>query len=207
MSRMHAVLTGLVLLLTLPAAAEVYRWVDQNGTVHYSSSVPPDVKATKVERRTEPRAGQIYRWVDEKGTVHYSNEAPPAEAKATRVEPDPEPRAPVAESEECYTVRCQGERLELRLSRRDSVQARLAEERAAAKPRVPRGLDPRKYVALRRGMTETELIGVAGEPDLVLWDSRTVKTYTYYPTPAHPSTTMVTLVQGRVTEIERLSRH
>jgi hypothetical protein len=205
---MRRFLIALCLVLASPAvAAEIYRWVDEKGVVHYSGSPPADVKATKIDGRREPRAREIYRWVDDKGTVHYSNEAPPGDVKATKVDPDPEPRASVAETEECYTVRCQAERLELRHARRHHIQARLAEERAASMPREPKGLDPRKYAALRRGMTESELIGVAGAPDLVLWDSRTVKTYTYYPTPAHPSATMVTLVQGRVSEIERLSRH
>jgi hypothetical protein len=55
-------------------------------------------------------------------------------------------------------------------------------------------------------MTENELLEIAGEPDLLLWDSRTVKTYTYYPTDTEPYATTVTLLNGRVTEIERLRR-
>jgi hypothetical protein len=205
---MRALLIALLLASAPAVAAEIYRWVDDKGTVHYSSSAPAaDVNATKVDRHPELRAPQIYRWVDAKGTVHYSNESPPSDARATPVDPDPEPRAPVTESAECYTVRCQAERLELRLARREQIQARLAEQRAATQPREPKGLDPRKYAALRRDMTEAELIGVAGEPDLVLWDSRRMKTYAYYPTPAHPSATAVTLVQGRVAEIERMSRY
>jgi hypothetical protein len=151
-------------------------------------------------------SADVYRWVDGKGTVHYSNETPPSGVKATKVELDAEPRAPVAESAECYTVRCQGERLEQRLARREQIEARQAAERAALTPRPPKGLDFRKYVSIRRGMSEGEFIGVAGEPDLLLWDSRAVRTYTYYPTPADPFTTTVTLVHGRVTEIERVRR-
>ena len=146
----------------------------------------------------------VYRWVDEKGTVHYSNETPPSGVKATKVDIEAEPRAPVAESAECYTALCQGERLEQRLARREQIEARLAAERAAATPRPPKGLDFRKYVSIRRGMSEGEFVGVAGEPDLLLWDSRAVRTYTYYPTPADPFTTTVTLVNGRVSEIERV---
>jgi hypothetical protein len=151
-------------------------------------------------------SAEVYRWVDEKGTVHYSNEAPPAWVKASRVDVDTEPRAPVAESAECYTVRCQGERLEQRLVLREQIEARLAAERAALTPRPPKGLDFRKYVSIRRGMSEGEFIGVAGEPDLMLWDSRAVRTYTYYPTPADPFTTTVTLLHGRVSEIERVRK-
>ena len=151
-------------------------------------------------------AADIYRWVDEKGTVHYSNGTPPSGVKAKKVDVDAEPRAPVSDNGECYTVRCQGERLEQRLAMREQVEARLAAERAAAAPRPPRGLDFRKYVSIYRGMSEGEFITVAGEPDLLLWDSGPIKTYTYFPTPGDPFTTTVVLRHGRVNEIERVRK-
>ncbi|HEY7238909.1 MAG TPA: DUF4124 domain-containing protein [Burkholderiales bacterium] len=152
-------------------------------------------------------AAEVYRWVDEKGTVHYSNEAPPKGVKSTKVDVDAEqPRAPVSDSPECYTVRCQGERLEQRLARREQIEAREAAERTAATPRPPKGLDFRKYVNIRRGMSEGEFITVAGEPDLLLWDSGPVKTYTYFPTPGDPFTTTVVLRNGHVSEIERVRK-
>ena len=153
-----------------------------------------------------PALAQVYRWVDARGTVHYSNEPPPPGAKAQKVDIDAQPGAPVTESAECYTVRCQGERLEQRLVRREQIEARLAAERAAATPKAPKGLDFRKYVSIQRGMTEGEFVGLAGDPDLLVWDSRAVRTYTYFPTPADPFTTSVTLVHGRVSEIERVRR-
>ena len=151
-------------------------------------------------------AADVYRWVDEKGTVHYSNEAPPKNVKSTRVDVEAEPRAPVNDGGECYTVRCQGERLEERLARREQIEAREAAERAAVTPRPPKGLDFRKYVALYRDMSEGEFITIAGEPDLLLWDSGPVKTYTYFPTPGDPFTTTVVLRSGRVAEIERVRK-
>lgn len=151
-------------------------------------------------------SAQVYRWVDEQGTVNFSNENPPPGVKATPVDINALPRAPVAESAECYTARCQGERLEQRLARREQIAARLAAERAEVAPRPAKGLDFRKYVSLYRGMSESELVGIAGEPDLLLWESRALKTYTYYPTTADPFTTSITLVQGRVSEIERVRR-
>src|SRR6476646_7574817 len=151
-------------------------------------------------------AADVYRWVDEKGTVHYSNEAPPKGVKATKVDVEAEPRAPVNEGPECYTVRCQGERLEERLARREQIEAREAAERAAVTPRPPKGLDFRKYVAIHRGMSEGEFITIAGEPDLLLWDSGPVKTYTYFPTPGDPFTTTVVLRHGRVSDIERVRK-
>src|SRR5258705_12758765 len=110
-----------------------------------------------------PAAADVYRWVDEKGTVHYSNEAPPKGVKATKVDIEAEPRSPVTEGAECYTVRCQGERLEQRLARREQIEARDAAERAAVTPRPPKGLDFRKYVAIHRGMSEGDVITIAGQ--------------------------------------------
>lgn len=153
-----------------------------------------------------PAWAEVYRWVDEKGTVNYSNEAPPQGAKAVKIDIDAQPGPPSADSAECYTVRCQGERLEARLALREQIEARLAAERAAATPKPPRGLDFRKYVSIRRGITEGELLGVAGEPDMLVWDAHFLKTYTYFPTPADPFTTTITVVRGRVSEIERERR-
>jgi hypothetical protein len=42
------VLLSLV-LLSLPAAAQMYKWVDEKGVSHYSETPPPDGKATKIE--------------------------------------------------------------------------------------------------------------------------------------------------------------
>jgi hypothetical protein len=171
---------------------------------------------------------QIYRWVDEKGTVHYSNSTPPAGAKATLVDPNAKEGPPAAESKECYTVRCQGERMEQRQARREELEARLAAERAAQAPRPARGLEFRKYIAIQRGMTEGELLTIAGEPDLLSDQGAAIaapstvqagrdlrvpartalslKTYTYLPTVADPFVTTITLVGGRVSEVERVRK-
>ncbi|HEX7055150.1 MAG TPA: DUF4124 domain-containing protein [Burkholderiales bacterium] len=150
-------------------------------------------------------SAQVYRWVDSRGTVHYSNEAPPKGVKATRLNIDARPGAPSPDSQECYTVRCQGERMEARLREREAAEARAAAERAAAAPPQPRGLDFRKYLSLHRGMSEGELLAVAGTPD-VLFRDFSFRTYTWLPTPADPFTTTVTVVAGRVSEIERVRK-
>ncbi len=171
---------------------------------------------------------QIYRWTDAQGRIHFSNLSPPAGAKATVVDPDAKAAPPGPESAECYTIRCQGERMEERQRRRDELEAKLAAERAATAPRQARGLDFRRYVSIERGMSEGELMTVAGEPDFVsdqgvaLSAPTTVqagrhlraparaglslRTWTYLPTPADPFTTTITLVGGRVSEIERVRK-
>lgn len=153
-----------------------------------------------------PAASQVYRWMDAKGTVHYSNSTPPPGVKATVVDPDAKAGPPSPESAECYTVRCQGERMEQRLARREELEVRLAAERAAAAPKPSRGLDFRQYVSLQRGMSEGELVGIAGSPDLLFWDARSMKTYTYLPTPADPFTTTIVLIRGRISDIDRVRK-
>jgi Domain of unknown function (DUF4124) len=155
---------------------------------------------------TASALAQVYRWVDEKGATHYSNTAPPKGVKATIVDPDAQAGPPSPDSAECYTVRCQGERLEQRLARRDELEARVAAERAAASPKSPRGLEFRKYVSLQRGMSEGELFTIAGAPDLLFWAARSMKSYTYLPTPTDPFTTTITLSRGRISEIERVRK-
>ena len=152
-------------------------------------------------------SAQIYRWTDAQGRVNFSNTAPPQGVKSTIIDPDAKEGPPSVESTECYSIRCQGERMEERQRRRDAEDARLNTERAAAAPKV-RGLDFRDYLRIRRGMSEGELLSIAGEPDLktdqggafaapstiqvdrnlsvaAVQGMRTV-TWTYLPTPGDP---------------------
>jgi hypothetical protein len=155
---------------------------------------------------TSVASAQVYRWVDEKGRVNYSNDTPPPGVQATTVNINAQPGPPAPDTTECYTVRCQGERMEERIARREVLDTQRAAERAALSPPPVRGLEFRKYLSIQRGMSEGELRGIAGEPDLLVGNSRSSRTYTYMPTPADPFTTTVTLVRGRVSEIERVRR-
>ncbi len=84
-------------------------------------------------------SAQIYRWVDDKGKVTYSNATPPAGVRATVVDANGKAGAPSPESLECYTLRCQGERLERRQAQRDELETqarRRAHGGGAAKSRA-----------------------------------------------------------------------
>lgn len=173
-------------------------------------------------------AQQIYRWVDATGTTNYSQDPPPAGVKAVPVPIRAEEGPPAPDTQDCYTVRCQGERMEQRIARRQESEARAAAERAAAAPKAVHGLTFSKYISIQRGMSEGELLGLAGEPDLndtggaavtapttvqggrnLRVPARAVyslKTYTYLPTSADPFTTTISLVGGRVSEIERIRK-
>jgi len=171
---------------------------------------------------------QIYRWVDAGGRVNFSNTAPPQGVKATVVDANAKEGAPAAKSTDCYSVRCQGERMEERQRKREVEIAKAEAERAASAPRQPRGLEFRKYISVQKGITEGELLGIAGEPDLkadqgiaiaapmavqgardLVAGARSglrLVAYTYLPTAGDPFTTTITLVGGRVSEIERIRK-
>ena len=148
---------------------------------------------------------QVYRWVDQKGTVHYSNEKPPAGVKSTVVNIDARTGPPSPDTQDCYTVRCQGERMEERVARREESDARAAGARGAAAPPPARGLVFTQYISLQRGMSEGELLGIEGPPDFQTYDYHQV-TYTYMPTPGDPFTTTISLVGGRIRQIERIRK-
>jgi hypothetical protein len=154
---------------------------------------------------------QIYRWVDQNGRVQYSNQKPPKEIQATVVDPDAKAGPAAPDSTECYTVRCQGERMEERQRQRDAEEAKSAAQRAAA-PKQPRGLDFRNYVRIQRGMSEGELLTIAGEPDFVNDqgfagpNAQRLVAWTYLPTSGDPFTTTITLLGGRVFELDRVRK-
>ena len=173
-------------------------------------------------------SAQIYRWTDAEGRTNFSNTPPPLGVKSTVVDPNAKEGPPAAESTECHTIRCQGERLEERERRRAEEQAKAVAERSAAEAKRPRGMDFRTYLSITRGMSEGEVLGIAGEPDLksdqgvaiaapvtvqinrrfstAAREGLVMKTYTYMPAPGEPYTTTITLVGGRVSEIERVRK-
>jgi len=149
---------------------------------------------------------QVYRWVDAKGTVTYSNEKPPPDANAKMLNIDAKAGPASPDTLDCYTVRCQGERLEQRLARREELLAQDVALRTAATPKPWNGLEFRKYISIQRGMTEGEMLGYAGPPDLAVRDGWSVRTYTYMPTVADPFTTTISIVNGRVSGLERVRK-
>jgi uncharacterized protein DUF4124 len=62
------------------------------------------------------------------------------------------------------------------------------------------------YISLHRGMSEGELITIAGAPDMVFSDVFADKRYTYLPTSSDPFTTTITVIGGRINHIERVRK-
>ncbi len=79
---------------------------------------------------------------------------------------------------------------------------------AAAAEAPPQGMPFEVYIRLEHGMTEGELVLRAGRPDHHAIDNRRegLKSYYYFPTPASPFLTTVTLRSGRIVDIERVRK-
>jgi hypothetical protein len=101
--------------------------------------------------------------------------------------------------------------MEERQRQRDTEEAKASAQRTAA-PKQPRGLDFRDYVRIQRGMSEGELLTIAGEPDFVSDQgfagpgALRMITWSYLPTSGDPFTTTITLIGGRVSELDRVRK-
>lgn len=75
-------LSGAMLAADSAMAANVYRWLDENGEVHYSETLPPDFKGKKHDE------------LDELGIVRVKDQSlvPPASKPKTEHEPNELPR-------------------------------------------------------------------------------------------------------------------
>jgi glutaredoxin len=56
--RGRQMLSGLVLLVCLPAFSQVYKWTDAQGTVHYTDTPPPAQKASQIKPPAAGGSGQ-----------------------------------------------------------------------------------------------------------------------------------------------------
>lgn len=80
MKKSHFFILGIMLFsngLTQPIfAGEIYRFVDAEGTIHFTDQ-PPVTKKTKVDRLSDVAVGsvKIYKFVDNSGVIHLSDTA------------------------------------------------------------------------------------------------------------------------------------
>lgn len=88
------------------------------------------------------------------------------------------------------------------------VAAGFAQAATVPEP-APRGMPFEIFIRLEYGLTEGELVLRAGKPDHQSLDNRRegLKTFYYYPTPAYPYLTTVSLHSGRIAGIERLRKN
>lgn len=70
-----------------------------------------------------PALAQVHKWVDEKGRVHYADQPPPARQSERLAIPTGAAAFPPADPD-CYTIRCQYERMRADRLREDEDRRR-----------------------------------------------------------------------------------
>lgn len=93
MTRMTGLLAAVILgLLTVPAAATMYKWIDDEGNTHYSQTPPPGRPAETITAPKAPPAPPQRETTaeeetaDGEGETGATEESGPSEAERRRVE-------------------------------------------------------------------------------------------------------------------------
>jgi hypothetical protein len=154
-------------------------------------------------------AAQFFKWVDKDGVTHYST-ARPKNQSFQLVDGSPTGYVEViGDPKECYTVRCQYDRVRAVWVQDQGL--RLAMEQVAAAQRVgskpARGMSLDTFRRLSVDISEGQVLSLAGVPD---YDSNQFlssgylgKTWYYFPTDAEPFLTVVEIQGGTVFSLSR----
>ena len=149
-------------------------------------------------------AEDIYRWTDERGVIHYG-EKPPANRPSTVVNTRPAAGSVDAQGRPIEVVKAPPAQPAVQ-PQPTFVPVPVVVQQPAAQEPLARGMDFGTFTRLQRGMSEAELILRAGRPDQESVENArhfVIKSMYYYPTPANPYITIVTLRGGRISDIER----
>lgn len=148
-------------------------------------------------------SADTYKWVDERGVTNYG-EKPPASRQAKPVNTN---MGGVIDTGSQSNQKTDAEvRRSVEVSQKPLNAVPLAQPSYTM---AARGMDFDVYIRLQRGMTEGELLLRAGRPDHESLDGfyyDIAKTYYYFPTPANPFTTAVTVRGGRIYDLERIKK-
>lgn len=96
-------------LALVPAAADVYRWVDEHGQVHFGDRPPADKGSERVKTRPPPRSAADPSAAPAVSEEASDNPSAPAEEPASARRPDPGGQA-----ERCAAIREKIEYLQTR---------------------------------------------------------------------------------------------
>ena len=104
-------LIPLLLILSFPISAQIYKWTDENGTVHFGSQPPPGQKQEVKIRDSQPSSSTTNSPV-ESDIIRQSRELERLEAKEAVRDAEERYRERVSEIREDYENRpdyiCQG---------------------------------------------------------------------------------------------------
>ena len=208
-------LFGLVLLAIMGAmaqtaiGADIYKCQDGEDTIVLSDK-PCGKDAEKLVVKPPQKSTQFYTCGSEKDGVTLSDK--PCGDNSQRVQPrEPAIAYPSDQYDELVKAYREDLRERLRLERELEREARI-EARREAKAEVnsqpaSRGLSLNRFSRIRNGMSEAEVLALAGDPDSVVIDADDgpiQKSYYYVKRGNNPIVSRIQFTRGRVFRTERV---
>lgn len=180
-----------VAVLSMTAQAEVYKWIDKEGNVHYGDTPPANVRP-KTVNVVPPVSGQ----------AKTGQEPAQAEQKAAAAAPAVPPiqvtiNPPAPESAPPPSVR--GLPFDVFIMLRQGMTEAELLQRAGPPDYMSVDGSVGNIVSARR-------VGPPGpgkSPRVETFSNMELKNFYYYPTVSDPFTTVVTLTGGRISEMQR----
>jgi len=161
----------------LPAAAEVYKWVDREGKVHYSDTPPANAASRPIEL---PKAGPESRPAESPAAEPKPRAEPPAQSAAVPQAPAP---APVAAT--------RGMAFDVYIMLRNGMtEGELMQRAGPPDYESSDGTVGSAVFSGRRGRVQT-------------FNNLELRKLYYYPTASDPFTTVVTLTGGMISDLQR----
>lgn len=172
-------LLATLLIAAVPAAADVYKWVDREGKVHYGDVPPPNSAARPIGVPTTPATeGRMEPVPAEPQAREAPRPAPPAEAPAMQA------AAPSASN--------RGMPFEVYIMLRQGMTEGELLQRAGPPDHESSDGTVGSSVAIGRRGNRTHS-----------FNNLEVRRLYYFPTPSDPFTTVVTLTGGLISDLQR----
>ena len=185
----------LCVVLSSAAAAQIYKWVDENGVTHYAEVAPHGVPATEIDIR--PPLGIVTDDVAKCHGIRCQGEEPDAtkQAETPKMAEVPNPVRGLA-----FDIFIQIERgmteaeVVIRAGKPDQEETEGTAESSDATASTASSVNPQTGAVTRNTNIIKNTI------------TEIVKTYYYLPTLSDPFTTIITFRGGRVADIQRIRK-
>jgi uncharacterized protein DUF4124 len=192
---MHKPFLAVVLMMLASLVqADVYKWVDGNGTVHYGDTPPANARSRSVDLRLARTATTI-----EANTCCIAKEEPPKPAQqpvyiVVAAEPPMTNAAPRGMDFGVFIM-----------LRRGMSEGELLQRAGPPDLESTDGNSVQAITLTRHGRQFDHWHGRHGRGQVVPYgiSGLIVKTFYYYPTLSNPFTTALTLVGGQITDLQR----
>jgi len=191
---MRKLLILVALLALAPSAiADVYKWVDRDGSVHYGDRPPANARSRSVDLRF---AGSATTTEVNSCCVATADPPKPAEQPGYVVfAAEPPARSPAPRGMDFGVFI---------MLRHGMTEGELLQRAGPPDFQSADGYAVQPIVVTRRGRPIGQLHGWRGQGALFHGiSSQIVKTFYYYPTISNPFTTVLTLTGGRISDLQR----